>query len=137
MILFEECIYDEREHKTLTRDCVLVMCTLCVRVFPSVKTEFCSFVQTKRRKRRKKKQKSFTTTLSTVVQKTIKFKLEPTLSLLLHHISSLLFAQERQREVFCLKFQKQLYHHARLRERERDFSHTSLFSACIFSTLKT
>jgi len=35
--------------------------------------------------------------LSTVLKKKLKFKLEPTLSLLFHHISSLLFAQERQR----------------------------------------
>jgi hypothetical protein len=53
-----------------------------------------------------KKQKSFTTTLSTVVQKTIKFKLEPTLSLLFHHVSSLLFAQERQKRGFLSEISK-------------------------------
>ena len=43
------------------------------------------------------KTKIFQQQLSTVLKKTINSNWKPTLSLLFHHISSLLFAQERQR----------------------------------------
>ena len=97
-------------------------------------TEFCSFVQTKNRRKRRKKNKNLSTTpldSLTVVQKTILNSNWNQPSLFCFITFHLCCSRRRDREVFCLKFQKQLYHHARLRERERDFSHTSLSLLCV------
>ena len=98
--------------------------------------EILQFCAKNRREKEEKKNKNLSTKLSTVtVQKKLKFKLEPTLSLLFHHISSLR-AHHRDREVFCLKPQKQLYHHARLRERERETSYAYLSLLCVYIYFK-
>ena len=101
----------------------------------SVTTEILQFCAKNRREKEEKKTKIFQQNFRQSVQKKLKFKLEPTLSLLFHHISSLR-AHHRDREVFCLKPQKQLYHHARLRERERETSYAYLSLLCVYIYFK-
>ena len=84
------------------------------------------------RKRRKKNKNLSQQQLSTVLKKKlIQIGNQP--SLFCFITFHLCCSRGRDREVFCLKFQKQLYHHARLRrERERLLTHISLSSVCSY-----